>query len=147
MSEEKTEEKKEEKKENAFSQFWNKVKSSVNDAVLESKLENKFREGNTSFRIYQKDDLFGGNDVYGYYEGDNIVIWGQQSVKNFSVIIDESTHAAYYVVGSEETTASVEFEGTTYERTATNIAIDRNVEEVNVVKAGKRYFIYKGKTE
>ncbi len=142
-----SEEKKEEKKENGFSQFWNKVKSSVNDAVLESKLENKFREANTAFRVYQKDDLIGGSNVYGYYEGDNIVVWGQQSVKNFSVIIDDSTHEAYYVVGSEETTTNVEFEGTTYERTATNIAIDRNVEEVAVIKADKRYFIYKGKTE
>ena len=137
-------EEKKEKKENAFSKFWKKTKQSVNDAVLESKIRSAFEKAHASFSVYTKDELF-AQTVYGSVEGDVLTVFGKVEVKPGAVVIaDDKDETAYYAVRTAETTVKSMVEGTEYEREGTSITLDAKVEEVNVVKAGKRYFIYKG---
>lgn len=138
------EEKKPEKKENAFSRFWKKTKQSVNDAVLESKIRSAYEKAHASFEIYAKDELF-TNRVSGEIADGVLTVFGSVDVKPYSVVIaDDKEETAYYAVSTSETTVKSMVEGEEYERAGTAIVLDPNVEEVRVVKAGKRYFIYKG---
>ena len=136
------------KKDNAFKRFWNKTKKSVSDAVLESKIRSAYEKAHKSYTAYTKNELL---PVYlsGEIENGVLTVFGYQDIKPYAVIIaNDDGDKAYYVTGTEKTSVSSIVEGVTYERTGTVIALDENVEEVNVVKAGKRYFIYKGgKTE
>ena len=136
------------KKDNAFKRFWNKTKKSVSDAVLESKIRSAYEKAHKSYTAYAKNELL---PMYlaGEINDGILTVFGYQDVKPYSVIIaNDEGDKAYYVVGTEKTSVSSTVEGVTYERPGTVITLDENVEEVNVVKAGKRYFIYKGgKTE
>ena len=135
---------KKEKKENGFSKFFNKAKSSINSSILESKIESAYNTANIAFTIYEKDSTF-GQACHGSYLNDNqLVVFGEKEIKKYSVIISSKDNKAYYVLSTEEGKVTSVVEGVEYERKGTIINLDSNVEEVNVIKAGKRYFIYKG---
>ena len=141
---ESAEEPKAEKKENAFSRFWKKTKQSVSDAVLEGKIRSAYEKAHAEFVIYEKDALI-PTRVYGAVQDGSLTVFGKVEPKPCSVVIaDNKEETAYYVVGTSETTVKSTVEGVEYEREGTVIALDEKVEEVRVVKAGKRYFIYKG---
>ena len=81
----------------------------------------------------------------GAVQDGSLTVFGKVEPKPCSVVIaDNKEETAYYVVGTSETTVKSTVEGVEYEREGTAIALDEKVEEVRVVKAGKRYFIYKG---
>lgn len=133
-----------EKKDNAFKRFWNKTKQSVNDAVLESKIRSAYEKAHKSYTVYVKNELiphrFDGEIADGM-----LTVFGEQEIKPYAVVIaEDEAEKAFYAVSTEKTTVTVAVEGVQYERPATRIILDENVEEVNVVKAGHRYFIYKG---
>ena len=133
-----------EKKENGFSKFFNKAKSSVNNAILESKIESAYNGANIAFTYYEKDATF-GQACHGNYLSDNqIIVFGEKEIKKNSVLISSKDNKAYYITGTEKGKVTSIVEGVEYERDGTIINLDSNVEEVNVIKAGKRYFIYKG---
>jgi hypothetical protein len=131
---------KEEKKEKKG--FFSKVKESFNNSMLEAKIESAYKKDRETFTMYKKDEMFSQNLV-GDLDGLELTVWGKQEVKAHNVIID-SKDKAYYIVSSKETTVKSVVEGFEYERPGTIITLDDNVEEVKVVKAGKRYFLYKG---
>jgi hypothetical protein len=137
---------KKEKKENGFSKFFNKAKASVNNAILEGKIENAYNDKNLPFTIYSKDSTL-GLSVHGNYLNDDkteMIIFGEKEVKKNSVVINTKDNSAYYVVDTKEGKVTSTVEGVEYERKGTVICLNKDVEEVNVIKAGKRYFIYKG---
>ena len=141
----KEEEKKEEKKDNAFSRFWNKTKKSINDSILEGKIESAYEKDLPDFKVFEKDALL-SNSVKGSLDGEKLVIFGEKEFKLFSVVLDKDDNA-FYLTKLEPTTVKSTVEEVEYERTGTILYLDKNVEEVKVVKAGKRYFIYKGTEE
>lgn len=135
-----------EKKENGFSRFFNKAKTSVNNAILEGKIETSYNNQNIAFTVYAKDAAL-GMSVHGNYLNDEkteMIIFGEKEIKNNSVIVNSKDNDAFYTVGTKEGTVKSIVDGVEYERKGTIISLDKNVEEVNVIKAGKRYFIYKG---
>ena len=137
---------KKEKKENGFSKFFNKAKTSVNNAILEGKIENSYNDKNISFTVYAKDAAL-GQSVHGNYlneEKTKMIIFGEKEIKKNSVIIDNKDNTAFYTLDTDEGKVTSIVDGVEYERKGTIINLDKNVEEVNVIKAGKRYFIYKG---
>ena len=135
---------KKEKKENGFSKFFNKAKASVNNAVLESKIESAYNNANIAFTCDEKDATF-GQSLHGNFVNDSqLLVFGEKEIKKYSVIINSKDNKAYYVTSTEEGKVTSIVEGVEYERKGTIITLDSNVEEVNVIKAGKRYFIYKG---
>lgn len=142
--EEKAVEKKE-KKDNAFSRLWNKTKKSINDSILESKIQSAFEKELPDFKIFAKDELL-SNSVKGKLEDDKLTIFGEKEFKLFSVVMDKDDNP-FYLTNIEPTTVKSTVEEVEYERPGTILTLDKNVEEVNVLKAGKRYFIYKGKDE
>lgn len=143
--EEKPEGEKKEKKDNAFSRLWNKTKKSINDSILEGKIESAFEKGLPEFKVYEKDSLL-SNSVKGKLEDDKLTIFGEKEFKLFAVVMDKDENP-FYLTKVEATTVKSTVEEVEYERPGTILTLDKNVEEVNVVKAGKRYFIYKGKDE
>ena len=135
---------KKEKKENGFSKFFNKAKASVNNAVLESKIESSYNNANIAFTCYEKDTTF-GQSLHGNFINDSqLLVFGEKEIKKYSVIINSKDNKAYYVTSTEEGKVTSIVVGVEFERKGTIINLDSNVEEVNVIKAGKRYFIYKG---
>ena len=144
VTEEKAEEPKEEKKENAFKRFWNKTKQSVNEAVLESKIRSAYEKAHKSYTVYTKNELLPKNYA-GEIKDGVLTVFGEEQIKPYAVVIaNDEEEKAFYAVSTEATAVTVAVEGVNYERPATAVTLDENVEEVNVVKAGKRYFIYKG---
>jgi len=135
---------KKEKKENGFSKFFNKAKASVNNAVLESKIESSYNNANIAFTCYEKDATFGQALHGNFINVSQLLVFGEKEIKKYSVIISSKDNKAYYVTSTEEGKVTSIVEGVEYERKGTIINLDSNVEEVNVIKAGKRYFIYKG---
>lgn len=133
----------EEKKDNAFKKFWNKTKQSVNDAVLESKIESNYNKNHKEYTIYSYDELF-NKSVYGEIVNDELLFFGEVQVKPYSVVIEDSSKDAYYVVEVHSANVKSIVDGVEYERPGTLLKLDKNVTEVKVVKAGKRYFLYKG---
>lgn len=132
-----------EKKENAFSKFWKKTKQSVNDSILEGKIRASYEKAHKQFSLYEKDALI-SSTLYGTIEGTTLTSFGKTEIKPYSVLIATDEGKAYYVLSGADTTVKSMVEGVEYEREGTIIELDENVEEVNVIKAGKRYFIYKG---
>lgn len=143
-----TEKKSEAKKESSFKQFFKKAKASLDQSMLEDKIKSAYRKDHGEFDYYSygENTLFGGNCVFGSLEGDVLTYFGTSPIPPYSVLIDCKTEKAYYVTEEgSDTTVSAIVEGVTYERAGKRIRLDPNVEEVKVVKAGKRYFLYKGK--
>lgn len=141
VNEEKTEEKKEEKKENVFSKFWNKTKKAVNDSLLEVKIESKFKNDNDSFSIYGKGDLV-PLIVYGYLKEGKVIAYGKVETDLNNILVDDN-EKAYYVNSLIDATVDITVDGTTYTRPATIIVLDSDVQEVEVIKAGKKYYLQK----
>lgn len=130
------------KKENGFKKFFGKVKKSVNDSMLEAKKENNYANEHSSFKAYEKDSLF-PRKLAGEIVDGVLICFGKVEFKKGSVIIDENDKA-YYVVSISETTVTSKVDDVTYECEGSKITLDENVEEVNVIRADARYFIYKG---
>ena len=139
---EEQDDKKEEKKENAFSKFWKKTKQKVGDSVLEMKIESKFRTDNKLFNIYGKGELI-SLTVYGILEDNKVKAYGKVETEINNVLVDDETKIAYYIDSLEESTVDVVLDGVSYNRPATIINLDSDVKEVEVIKAGKKYYLQK----
>lgn len=133
---------KQEKYENGFKDFWNKTKKGLTDLVQESKIENAFNSQNSEFTIYQKDQLL-STTVFGYLDTDKIIIYGKRDFALNSVIIDENSNKPYYIKKISDTTIDVKLNDRIYSKPGTIIETDEQVIEVNVIKAGKKYYLYK----
>lgn len=140
--EETKEEKTEEKKENGFKKFFGKVKQNVNDSILESKKESNYDAEHAEFKAYTKDALL-AKRISGEVSEGFLTCFGKVELPKGSVIIDKD-NKAYYVTTTEKATVTSKVDGTTYECEGTKIGLDENVEEVNVIRADSRYFIFKG---
>lgn len=143
-SETKEEGAKEEKKEG----WWARQKKKIADNNLESSIRKAYEQAHHRFDVYPYDGgLFDTIDVYGDIEDGALTYFGEKDVKPFSVVIDKKDNKAYYAGNSEKATVRVLYESTEYERPGTKVELDPNVEEIPVIKAEKRYFIYKGPLE
>lgn len=131
------------KNENSFKKFWKKTKDGFNNMMLDNKIETAFNNQNTEYTIYQKDELI-STTVYGYLDGDKIIVFGDKNPKLYSIITDQSTNKLYYIKGLAKTTVDVVVDGVTYNRPGTIFETEDEVVEVNVIKAGKKYYLYKG---
>ena len=134
----------EKKESNGFSGWWNKTKNNINSSILEKNIESTFNKGNIPFINYNFKEVF-SNTYYGYYKDDTtITIYCEKKFNSNGILIDKKKDKAFYIVSTESTTVKVIFEGQEYERAATNVILDPNVEEINVIKAGDKYYKYKG---
>lgn len=131
------------KNENSFKKFWKKTKDGFNNMMLDNKIEMAFNNQNTEYTIYQKDELI-STTVYGYLDGDKIIVFGDKNPKLYSIIADQSTNKLYYIKGLAKTTVDVVVDGVNYNRLGTIFETEDEVVEVNVIKAGKKYYLYKG---
>lgn len=150
MADEKTENTENtEKKENGFAKLFKKAKQTISDSVLESKLEAQFNRSHNEFTVYTPSNTILSNfTVYGAIENDRLTYFGDREILPFCVIVNSVTKQAYYAGADEgETAVRIHFEGETYERSGRVILLDPNVTEVRVIKAGDRYFLYRGGNE
>jgi hypothetical protein len=146
-SEEKKEEAKdEEKKPSGFSKWWKGTKDSINSNILEDHIKNAYREAHHEVRVfnYGETSIFAGMSEYGAVKDNIFTYFGTDELKPYSVIVDSLDNKAYYVLKSEKTTVKAVYDGQEYTRDGTKVTLDDKVEEVKVVKADKRYFLYKG---
>jgi hypothetical protein len=138
-------EKEEPKKENGFSRWWKDTKKKVNDSVLEDHIKSAYEDTHHAFGVYAYGEgFFNEEDVYGEIIDGSLVYFGSEAVKPDSVIIDTKDNTAYYAKESTPIEVQSTYETVVYTRQGTKLALDKNVQEVKVIKAGQRYFIYKG---
>ena len=141
----------EKKEEGKFGKWWKGVKKSASDAMLEAHIESACNKANHSYSIY----LFGkgvfgsSKTVYGDIKDGTLIAFGKidEDIKPFSIVIDSKDNKAYNLVSIEKTETITNYEGTDYTRPGMKISLDSNVEEVKVIKAGDRYFLYKGEAK
>jgi len=132
--------------EGGFKKWWKNTKKSVNDTILESKIESSFKNAHHGYNIYKHDGgLFNSSTCYGDIKDEALIYWGEDKIEPYSLIIDTKDNKAYYALDSEPVTVSSTVDGTVYERKGTSIKLNADVEEVDVIKGGDRYFLYKGK--
>lgn len=138
------EEKQEEpKKENKFKAFFKGVKKNIDDSVLEGKIVNTYNKPKDDLTVYAYGSSF-GKSYAGNIEDLTTTIIGEEEIKEFSVLVHDKTETAYYVTKTEATTVKVTVDEVEYERPGTKIYLTADVTEVKVIKAGKKYYLYKG---
>lgn len=145
---EKVEETSAEKKEGKFGKWWKGVKKDFADGALESKIENVWDSSHERFDLTPYNGgLFGSFPVYGTLNGDVLTVFGKHELDIGSVVIATKDKKAYYVKNAAPSKVKVACEGIEYERDGLDITLDANVNEVKVIKADGRYFIYHGSKE
>ncbi len=134
-----TRENKEEKKPGFFS----RIKKNFDDSILESNIKSAYEKDHRNFDVYSENDgLFGGDRCCGDIKDGYLEYFGDDKIEEGDVVIDSGDSKAYYAVGEcERTKVSAMVDGTIYERDGYKIALDPEVKEVKVIKAGKRYFL------
>lgn len=135
-------EQKEEKKESVFSKIWKKTKQTVSDSLLETKIESTFNKGNPYFHIYGKGEIM-PLIICGKMEDNKICVYGTVDTEINNVLLDVNTDNAYYINCLVDSTVDITVDGIVYNRPVTIIVLDSNVEEVDVIKAGKKYYLCK----
>lgn len=135
-------EQKEEKKENVFSKFWKKTKQTVSDSLLEIRIESTYNKDKPYYHIYGKGDIM-PLIICGKKENDRINVYGKVDTEVNNILLDVNADKAYYINSFVDSTVEVTVDGVSYNRPSTIIVLDDNVEEVNVIKAGKKYYLCK----
>lgn len=128
---------------NFLSSTINNIKNKISDIVLENKIESSYKQNNTTFTLYTKDNIL-STTLSGRINNNELIVYGDHKIPKYSVIVNECNKKAYYVLNTSTTEIKTNYNSTYYIRKGTKILLDENVEEVNVIKAGKKYFIYKG---
>lgn len=128
---------------NFLSSTINNIKNKISDIVLENKIESSYKQNNTTFTLYTKDNIL-STTLSGRINNNELIVYGDHKIPKYSVIVNECNKKAYYVLNTSTTEIKTNYNSTYYIRKGTKILLDENVEEANVIKAGKKYFIYKG---
>lgn len=126
-------------KKNIFKRTYESIKGKINDAILETKIETSFKEKNDLYTLYTKNNSF-STKLSGYFIEDKLVVYGKHNIPKYSIIISDCGKNVYYVTKCEDIQIVTKYNGTEYNRIGTKLYLDKNVEELDVVKAGKRYF-------
>lgn len=128
---------------NIISSTIESLKMKVADLVLENKIENNFKQNNTTFILYTKDNVL-STSLSGKIDNNLLTVYGDHKIPKYSIIVNECNKKAYYVLNTTTTEIKTNYNSNNYIRKGTIITLDEKVEEVNVIKAGKKYYIYKG---
>lgn len=133
------------KQESGFGKWMHETKAKVNASILEGHIENSYRYAHKTYEVYSYGQgLFGGFPVYGEISDGALVYFGSEEIKEYSVILDDKTGKAYYAGKSEKIEVETEYDHQHYSRPGVRVTLDEHVEEVPVIKADQRYFLYKG---
>lgn len=137
-----------EKKESGFSKWWKGTKAKMDADMLESHIQNSYSAAHRSFDVYNfEGGIFNGSSVSGEIVDGSLLYWGNDAIKEYAVVVDRKDNKAYYAGKSFPIDVKATYEGTEYTRKGTKTALDPNVQEVKVIKADKRYFLYQGKAD
>jgi len=140
------EEKKDEtKKDSCFSKWWKGTKAKMDADIFEGHIQNAYAQTHRTFDVYNHEGgIFNGDSAVGEIVDGSLIYWGDKPIAEYAVVVDRKDNKASYTGKSESINLTVKYEGTDYVRKGTKTGLDPHVEEVDVVKAGKRYFLYKG---
>ena len=146
VEEEKKEEpKKEEKKQSGWSKFWAGAKKSLDDSLLESRLQTEWNDKKGSFTVYSANNsIFGGKTFRGTLEGNSLVYYvnkDEKGVELNTVLVEDETKKAFYVVKCEKQAVIIHYEDKDYEREGYRLELNPDVKEVKVIKAGDKYYL------
>lgn len=126
-------------KDNIFKKTARTIKDKTNQILLDRNIESYFNNKNIKFTLYKKDSIL-FNTLYGYIENNKLIVLNNYNIPNGSIIVNECNKKTYYVIKTETSNIDIVYNNQTYNKPSTIIQIDGNVEEVNVVKAGKKYY-------
>ncbi len=135
-----------EKKEGAFSKWWSGVKKNISDAQYESALEREWSKKANTYRVYGYSDLL-FKTVEGVRDGETLTVYGDKEIKDWSVVVSVKSGKAYYCAAVKKGKLTVDYDGKRETRPATVITLDDKVKQVKVIRAGDKYYEYKGNEE
>ncbi len=130
------------KKDNAIQKFWKKTKKNLNESLMDIKIENIYKKNHDEFVIYKKDALL-SQTVYGEMNNLVLVIYGKHNLDLYSVVLDKNK-TPYYIYKLEEIKICINFDNQAYIKDGMKIYLKNDLEEVDVIKAGNKYYLYKG---
>lgn len=131
------------KKNNKFSKIFETIKKNLNHTFLEAKIDNSYKKDHDEFKIYQKDAVL-PITIYGKINGMYLETISNVSISKYSIVLDCSNNKTYYIFNKKEIEINVVVDNVKYTKLGTKYLLKDDLEEVDVIKAGKRFYIYKG---
>lgn len=131
-------------KKSFFTSLWNKAKTAVGSFALDSALEDAYNEDKDEFTYYSGDSLnvvLGGVKVYGKINDGKVVVMRSQELQSDAILVCDQTGQAYYVSDVEWVTVDIVYDNQRYTRKAQQLTIDDAVVEVDVIKAGDKFYL------
>lgn len=130
------------KKEHKYKLFLKKVKANFSDSLTEIILENEYNKTHEKFILYQKDAIL-PLTLYGNRSFNEVTILSKKEIPLYSILKDKAKKY-YYVDKCYKTDIEIIFKDKVYLKSGYKLILKDDLEEVNVIKAGKIYFLYKG---
>ncbi len=127
---------------NILQKIYEKSKEKINQIILENKIQNKFRDDHNTYTLYIKDSIFIFK-IYGYLLNNQIQIYGIHNIPKSSILVDDSSKEMYCITNITETDIVVKVDEQEYNRKGMLLNYEKNLEEVDVIKVGKKYYKYK----
>ncbi len=122
--------------------FVENIKDKINNIILENKIEQEFKNNNTKFSLYTKDNII-PIVLYGKINNNEILVYGDCIIEQNSIIVNECNKKAYYAISSSKQEIQTTHNSNIYIRKGTKILLDENVKEVKVIKAKNKYYLLK----
>jgi len=127
---------------NSVTSIIKNIKEKVDDMLLEKYIENDFKNNNTKFMLCKRDIII-PIFLYGKIEKNELSVYGDHNIEKGSIVVNECNNKAYYVIETKKVEISTKYKSNIYIRKGTKILLDENVQEVKVIKAKNKYYLYK----
>lgn len=128
---------------NMINKIYDSTKQRIEKIILENKIESKFKNESSSYSLYIKDSMFVFK-LYGYLLNDRIIIYGKHNIPNYSIIVNDNTQDTYCITSSKDYVIKITLDNEEYTRSGILLNYTKDLEEVKVIKVGKKYYKYKG---
>ncbi len=127
--------------------FFSKLKKSLDDSMLESNIQSAWNDDHQKWEAFvYGGSLFSGSTFHGSLNGKTLTYYARNDEKGLAehtLLLDSKDNKAYWVVSSKKVDLTIYYDGTDYTRSGYEVALDDEVTEVKVVKAGDKYYLYK----
>jgi hypothetical protein len=135
--------------------FWSKLKKDISDSNRESNIEHAYNDKATEVEVYVGNQVFNEKTYHGMFDAEKktITVFGVVDIPYSSVLVkrpanpDKELPVFYYVVGCKhddsikvKATITENDKPVDYERPATLLTLDPQVEEIKVVKVKDTFF-------
>ncbi len=125
---------------NKKNRFLNKVKNTIHKMIDDAEVETNYKKNAEIFNIYKKNGFI-ALKVYGYIHENTIEIYGKYDLEIDSIIIRKLSKKAYRLIHFENIELFISGTHNIIKKDGMKLFIKDDLKEVNVIKAGNKYFL------